>query len=208
MIKKTKKRSLTRRTGRGTVMIIAALLSTSAFLRLGSGAGEAVAEAIIQPTPPVGFSKEGSEVSDIANTRKVDRAKIGSLLAALMEREARVSEREERIAKRQKALEIADEEIERRMVALEQIEQDLRKTLALANGAAESDLARLTAVYENMKPKDSAKLFETMEPEFAAGFLGRMRPDAAAGVMAGLSPEAAYSISVILAGRNASAPKS
>lgn len=66
MIKKTKKRSLTRRTGRGTVMIIAALLSTSAFLRLGSGAGEAVAEAIIQPTPPVGFSKEGSEVSDIA----------------------------------------------------------------------------------------------------------------------------------------------
>ena len=94
------------------------------------------------------------------------------------------------------------------MIALEQIESDLRKTLALADGAAENDLARLTSVYENMKPKDAAALFETMEPDFAAGFLGRMRPDAAASVMTGLSPGAAYSISVILAGRNANAPKS
>ena len=48
---------------------------------------------------------------------------------------------------------------------------------------------------------------KAMEPDFAAGFLGRMRPDAAAAVMAGLTPETAYSISVILAGRNATAPK-
>jgi hypothetical protein len=34
-----------------------------------------------------------------------------------------------------------------------------------------------------------------------------MRSEAAAGIMAGLSPQAAYSISVIMAGRNADAPK-
>ena len=45
-----------------------------------------------------------------------------------------------------------------------------------------------------------------MTPEFAAGFIGRMRADAAAAIMAGLSPQAAYTISVILAGRNARAP--
>jgi flagellar motility protein MotE (MotC chaperone) len=46
-----------------------------------------------------------------------------------------------------------------------------------------------------------------MDPDFAAGFLGRMRPAAAAGIMAGLSPQKAYTISVLLAGRNAQAPK-
>ena len=79
-------------------------------------------------------------------------------------------------------------------------------TLALADGATEADVARLTTVYEQMKPKESAALFEEMDPTFAAGFLARMRPEAAAGIMAGLSPEAAYTISVVLAGRNGAVP--
>ncbi|NHX27768.1 hypothetical protein HA397_27890, partial [Escherichia coli] len=84
-------------------------------------------------------------------------------------------------------------------------EDSLRATLTLAETAAESDLARLTAVYENMKPKDAAGLFEQMSPDFAAGFMGMMRPDAAAQIMAALDPATAYSISVVLAGRNARA---
>ncbi len=46
-----------------------------------------------------------------------------------------------------------------------------------------------------------------MNSEFAAGFLGRMNPQAAAGIMSNLSTEAGYAISVVLAGRNALAPK-
>ena len=48
--------------------------------------------------------------------------------------------------------------------------------------------------------------FEEMTPEFAAGFMARMRPDTAAAVMAGLEPATAYSISVVIAGRNARVP--
>jgi flagellar motility protein MotE (MotC chaperone) len=86
-------------------------------------------------------------------------------------------------------------------------EEELKATLALADGAAEDDIARLTAVYQAMKPKDAAALFETMSPEFAAGFLGRMPPDSAAAILSGMSSEAAYGISVIVAGRNADVPK-
>jgi len=46
-----------------------------------------------------------------------------------------------------------------------------------------------------------------MAPDFAAGFLSRMQPAAAAAIMAGMTPEQAYSISVLIAGRNAMAPK-
>lgn len=195
-----------KRNGRGTVMIIAALLSASAILRLGSEAGSAVAEAVSAPT-----HAEEAEVlvePPVDEPGQMDRVEMGRLLSALRDREARIAQREEKIAMRSKALSVADSEIAKRMAALAQMEENLRRTLALADGAAEKDLSRLTTVYENMKPKEAAVLFEAMEPDFAAGFLGRMRPDAAASVLAGLSPEAAYSISVILAGRNATAPKS
>jgi flagellar motility protein MotE (MotC chaperone) len=94
-----------------------------------------------------------------------------------------------------------------RMVQLEAMEAKLAATLALADGAAEADVERLTKVYQAMKPKDAAKLFETMSPEFAAGFLGRMPPESAAAILSGMSAESAYGVSVIVAGRNANVPK-
>jgi len=87
------------------------------------------------------------------------------------------------------------------------VEQELRATLALADGAAEQDLQRLTAVYQAMKPKDAAALFDAMSPEFAAGFLARMTPEAAAAILSGMSPETAYGVSVIVAGRNVGVPR-
>jgi len=58
-----------------------------------------------------------------------------------------------------------------------------------------------------MKPRDTAALFSEMAPGFAAGFLGIMRPDSAAAIMTELEPQTAHLISVMLAGRNASAPR-
>jgi len=66
----------------------------------------------------------------------------------------------------------------------------------------------LTQVYETMNSADAAALFSQMDPGFAAGFLARMQSDAAAGVLAELDPAIAYSISVLIATRNASAPVS
>jgi flagellar motility protein MotE (MotC chaperone) len=93
------------------------------------------------------------------------------------------------------------------MEELTAAEASLKEVLTIADGAAEQDLARLTAVYEAMKPADAAALFDAMAPEFAAGFLGRMQTTAAAAVLAGMSRDKAYSISILIAGRNAMAPK-
>lgn len=202
-----------RRAGRGSVVLIAGLLMSSGVLRLVSGVALAE-DAAPAPLPlPEAVQADAMAQNTQAASEKAakapkDRAEMGSLLEALQAREARITQRERQIELRAKALQVADAEITKRLENLKEAELALRDTLALADGAAENDLTRLTAVYESMKPKDTAALFETMEPGFAAGFLGRMRPDIAANVMAGLSPEVAYSISVILAGRNAKAPKS
>jgi flagellar motility protein MotE (MotC chaperone) len=196
-----KKRKIFGKNGRGSTLVICSLLLASAAIRVGGEAGKAVAVESSLPAVPAGVSH-----ADAAEAR-VDREGIQQMLAAFQEREQRIERLERQLEVRKKALAVADQEVSRRLAALESAEDSLRSVLAIADSAAEDDLARLTSVYENMKPKDAAALFEEMEPVFAAGFLGRMRPDAAAEVMAGLAPKTAYTISVILAGRNAQAPK-
>ena len=193
-----------RRPGKGAILLIAALLSGSAVLRILSGASVALANSDVTPRPLP--EQAQVETADLGRATP-SRAEMSTLLQALLDREARVEQRETQMDVREKALTVARGEIERRLKVLEDTEAQLRATLSRADSAAEDDVARLTTVYENMKPKDAAALFEEMEPEFAAGFLARMRPDAAASVMAGLKPQTAYTISVILAGRNARAPK-
>ncbi|RKF13035.1 hypothetical protein D6850_16165 [Roseovarius spongiae] len=188
------------RAGRGTLIVIAGLLVASAMLRMGGDAGQVFARAAApgDVTPPDAAEREARSCEPPEEMRAV--------LKAFQAREARIEARETAITDRLQALKLADREVARKLALLEQAEEDLRAMIALADGAAEGDIARLTKVYESMKPKDAAALFEEMNADFAAGFLGRMRPEAAAGIMAGLSPDAAHRFSVVLAGRNAGAP--
>lgn len=186
-----------RRPARGVLWVIAVMLATSGVLRLGGNGGLAIASGMAEVVGDVvGATADGC----------APPPEIAQVLALLEFREASLREREGIIADRAQALAVAEAQIARNMAALEEAEASLEATMALASTAAESDLARLTSVYENMKPKEAAPLFAAMDPEFAAGFLGRMRPDSAAAILSKLPPEAAYSISVLLAGRNANAP--
>ena len=195
-----KKRKI-RKNGRGSIVLICCLLLGSAAIRLGGEAGKAVATENASPVPVRATDTPTSQLFD------GHEADLSDMLKAFKRREARIARVEREIDVRVQALRVADEQIEKRLQVLKTAEESLREMLAIADTAAENDVATLTAVYETMKPKDAAALFEEMDAQFAAGFLGRMRPNAAAGIMAGLSPQKAYTISVILAGRNAEAPK-
>ncbi|UWR22360.1 MotE family protein [Sulfitobacter sp. S190] len=201
---------LSRRMGRGTILTISALLIASAVVRVATGVAAAAGEDML-PTQERPQSLADSAQSGGSQGSGLDIAKDGgnvtALVQALQAREERVGKQEKQIQMRLQALAIADAEIEKRLSLLAQTEADLRATLALADQAAERDIAKLTAVYENMKPKQAGPVFEAMETSFAAGFLGRMQPENAAAILASMTPETAYSISIILAGRNANVPK-
>ncbi|MEL6642552.1 MAG: hypothetical protein AAFQ79_01345 [Pseudomonadota bacterium] len=183
--------------GRGALFVLALTFLGSGILRIADGTAMAIA-------------REGAETGAAEDTADsptpAAQPGLSEALAAIREREAAVTVREAQIEDRLAALDLAEAAIARQLAELEAAEARLMATMAQSERAAEDDLARLTSVYENMKPKDAVPLFQQMSPEFAAGFLGRMRPDAAAEIMAGLSPDTAYTISVLLAGRNALAP--
>ncbi|NBZ87317.1 hypothetical protein GV832_06950 [Rhodobacteraceae bacterium CYK-10] len=178
------------RSGRSVLLILALILAAGGALRLGVGVGGAMAN--------------NARESDLPLNCPVPPA---ALAAALSAREAQVQAKEDKLAQRMSALTLADQAITKRMEELQAAEEELKKTIAIADGASEKDLTQLTAVYEAMKPADAADLFQTMAPEFAAGFLGRMQPASAAAILTGMDPAKAYEVSVLLAGRNANAPK-
>lgn len=178
---------------RNVLPILSTLLILSGGLRITIGAGEALAaESGPAEVEAPEATIEGSPGEDI--------------LAAIAAREERLREREALVADRVRALQVAETEVTEQLLALQNAEESLSATIAMAETASETDLTRLSVVYENMAPKDAAALFEQMPPAFAAGFLGMMEPTAAAKIMTALKPETAYSFSVVLAGRNALVP--
>ncbi len=187
-----------KRTPRGTLLLIVSLLITSAVIRTVSDVGQAWAN---------GTGEEALTDQKVKSEMCKTDDDLHAMLKSFQKREAHLALQEKAMFDREESLKLADRQIERKLTQLEAAEQNLRQTMAMAQTAAESDVGQLVKVYENMKPKQASALFEEMDPNFSAGFLGRMRPEAAAGIMAGLSPQAAHTISVVLAGRNAGAPK-
>jgi flagellar motility protein MotE (MotC chaperone) len=131
----------------------------------------------------------------------------GALFEALRTREARLAQREQALQERADALRTAEERVRAQIAEMQATEERLAATLALTESAAETDLTRLTTVFEHMKPPQAAALFATMDTEFAAGFIARLEPQFAGEVMAELDPTLAYGISAVLAGRHASTPR-
>ena len=128
-------------------------------------------------------------------------------LIDLSQRESAIRDREAALIDRERLLSAAEARLREQIAALAQAESELAATLALAESAAETDIARLVAVFESMKPEEAAPVFTEMDPVFAAGFIGRLRPETAAAILAGMEPRDAYLLSSIVAGRNAGAPR-
>jgi len=179
----------------GALVILALFFASSGAIRLGGDLGSAFAAIADLPA------------EDLPSEPASCAAPPAALAAAIKARDDAVTAREIMLDERFAALELAQTALDKRMAELAAAEESLKQTISLADGAAEQDLGTLTTVYEAMKPADASRLFAAMAPEFAAGFLSRMQPAAAAAILSGMTPEAAYSISVLIAGRNALAPK-
>ena len=184
----------TRRWKRGGILLsLGVLFATSVVLRLGTMEFTFVSPAEASDPDPI---------TSLAGPTAPIRAALDEVNAL----RDRLATREEELDDRERAVEAAQVLIEQRLAELEAAEIRLEALIQTSDSAAEGDLARLTQVYETMDPAQTAALFMQMDPNFSAGFLTRMAPAASAAVMSELEPATAYSISVVIATRNAAAP--
>lgn len=195
MTLKTKRNSLLNR----PLYLAAILLTSSVVLRIVVQADQAVALVQTKANPSPDITQAQTQACE-------ESFDIEPVLAALNNRSTRLDQKEERLLDLENTAAQAKFDAEARLEALEQAEKRLKDLVSVAQTAAQSDLAKLTAVYAAMNAKQAAALFEEMDPDFAAGFLGLLEPEKAAEILAGISPSKAYALSVIVAGRNANAP--
>lgn len=193
--RRSPRRSRARRRRVGLLLGLGAIFVLSAVLRIGQiGHPSGMSPAIASETDGSGVDMVGPTAPLRAALDEVER-----LRADLERREAEIEERESTVAAAQVL-------VEERLAELSAVEDRLTSLMSLSDTAAETDIDRLTRVYETMEPDAAAPLFAQMEPSFAAGFLSRMSPAASAALMSELEPQTAYAISVVLATRNAAAP--
>lgn len=121
------------------------------------------------------------------------------LLRAIDERSRQLDAWSSDLAARARMLEVIEARASEQVQALKAERRALETTLARFDQEAEAEIARLVKIYENMKPKEAARIFEAMPAEVAAGFVRRMAEKKSALVMGNLNAKHAYAITLALA---------
>ena len=121
------------------------------------------------------------------------------LLRAIDERSRQLDARSSDLADRARMLEVIEARAAEQVGALEAQRRALEATLAGVEQTAAAEVARLVKIYENMNPKEAARIFEAMPAEVAAGFMRRMGEGKSALVMGRINAQHAYAITLAIA---------
>jgi flagellar motility protein MotE (MotC chaperone) len=124
-----------------------------------------------------------------------------ALLERLHVRRQELDARARELEVRESLLKAAEKRLEMRMNELKDVE-------ARANGAVqrkdEAEAARLKSIvtaYENMKPRDAARIFDRLELRILVELTNQINPRRMSDIMAQMSPEAAQRLTVELTNR-------
>lgn len=132
-----------------------------------------------------------------------DKCLTGIILDTITADMARINLRNQEISKRETTLAAIEGKLATQMTAIEAANIVLKTNIESMTSIADGDIKHLVEMYQTMKPKEAADIFNSMDPAFAAGFLRQMKSDNAGFIMANMDARKSYSISLIIAGQNA-----
>jgi flagellar motility protein MotE (MotC chaperone) len=128
------------------------------------------------------------------------RAEI-DLLANLAQRRDQIEQRAREIDLRESLLAAAEKRLDERIAEIKKLEASVKQIVQQYDKQEEQNLQGLVKVYENMKPKDAARIFEKLEPNVLLGVVERMKEAKLAALLAEMAPQTAQDLTVRLATR-------
>lgn len=136
------------------------------------------------------------EVTETPNAPRPERVDLNldnpveqDLLENLVKRRQELEEWSEKIALRENVLNATEKKIDRKIAELETLRARVGAILEEYEERENAKIARLVKIYENMRPKDAARIFNTMDNEVLLQVLNRMREAKAAPVLAGMQTD-------------------
>lgn len=160
-------------------------------------------------TPPAADSKPGPAP---APARSEQTASVPSdtggfsqteldVLQKLQERRATLDSRERDIERREALQKAAENQIERKITEMKTLQSTIEGLLRQYNDQEDAKMRSLVKIYENMKPKDAAKIFEQLEMPIMLEVVERMKEQKVAPILAEMDPSKARNLTSELAQR-------
>ena len=176
-----------------------------------SWSSPAVAEAKKTDTESDGKkAKAGSKVEEKSDPPEFDAATVTDseieLLQKLAERRQKLERRENGLNLRESILSATERRIDSKVDELTKIQVTIENLLKKHDVQQEAKLRSLVKIYENMKPKDAARIFDRLELTILLDVVERMRETKTAPIMANMAPARAKSVTSALVARRTLPP--
>ena len=159
------------------------------------GKGESAEAA--KPETPVAEKKSRASNPATDDPTLLTQAEI-DLLQLLAERREILDARERELEQRSGLLEAAEARIDKKVSELRSLQENIEQLVKAHERAEDAKVASLVKIYENMKPKDAARIFEALDMDTLLLVAERMNERKLAPVMAQLNSERAKEITVEL----------
>ena len=124
-----------------------------------------------------------------------------AVLQSLAKRREELDAREAQIAAREALLAAAESRMDEKTVELKALQDSIQGLVGQHDEQEQAQIKSLVKVYENMKPKDAAKIFEELEMDVLLEVVGRMREQKVAPILAQMQPTKAKDVTFELAQR-------
>jgi flagellar motility protein MotE (MotC chaperone) len=112
-----------------------------------------------------------------------------------------LEERDRELDMRANLLRITETRVQERITELKKIEGRIEGLLKRHDEETETKFRRLVKVYENMKPKDAARIFDILEMTILLEMVERMKEAKMAPILAKMNGDAAKALTIELANR-------
>ncbi len=120
------------------------------------------------------------------------------LLQQLASRREKLDKRDREISVREGMLKAAESRINKKVEELKSFQDTISKLIKSYDDQQSAKMQSLVKVYENMKPKDAARIFEKMGMDTLLAVVERMKERKLAPIMAKMAPAKATEITVEL----------
>ncbi len=142
------------------------------------------------PPPPGGTTDPGA----LSQTEM-------DVLQKLTERRNAIDAREKDVERREAMLKAAEDQIERKISEMRTLQNTIEGLLRQYNDQEDNKMRSLVKIYENMKPKEAAKIFEQLDMPIMLEVVERMKEQKVAPILAEMDPARARVITSELAQR-------
>ena len=124
-----------------------------------------------------------------------------AVLERLSERRNELEARAKELEAREAVVLAAEKRLEGRVAHLKQLEAKINEMVRAKDEGEATRIKNLVTMYENMKPKDAARVFDRLDMKVLLDVATQINPRRMSDILAQMSPEAAERLTVELASR-------